>query len=201
MNVSTLTMPQEVALQKLEQYQMIPQTKRTPEDIALIRVFRAASKGSRVINIIDAFRQTGLNEKGQPKLAIARADLSTIFFEKQASFKSGLGWRDSFTNSRTWRDRSKPASVFLPIDAFVPEDRRGEITSKTLASAVPHIPADLRPKHKLENYHILFEVQSWEEYNRDPFLLKRIIGNLFEVLAEWDLTELEASLLASMRVM
>jgi hypothetical protein len=68
-----------------------------------------------------------------------------------------------------------------------------------LKSAVPHIPANLRPKFKLNNYHILFEVQNWEEYPVDPFLLKRVVGNLFIVIAEWELTELEASLLGSMR--
>jgi len=63
----------------------------------------------------------------------------------------------------------------------------------------PHIPPALRPKINLKNFHILFEVQSWEEYPVDPFLLRRIQGNLFLIIAEWELTPLEASLLEAMK--
>lgn len=38
-----------------------------------------------------------------------------------------------------------------------------------------------------------------EEMPVDPFLLKHIMGDTYAVIAEWELTELEASLLGSMR--
>ena len=72
------------------------------------------------------------------------------------------------------------------------------MTRNRLKSAVPHIPPELRPEHKLENYHILFEA-TWQVYPVDPFLLRRIIGPLFAVVAEWELTALEAELLAHIR--
>lgn len=66
---------------------------------------------------------------------------------------------------------------------------------------VPLIPPNLRPKDSLENYHILWDVQgSWfNEPPKDPFLLKHIDGDLFAVIAEWDLTDLEISVLKSLR--
>jgi hypothetical protein len=63
---------------------------------------------------------------------------------------------------------------------------------------VPHIPPACRPKFGLHNYHILFEVQEWKAYPVDPFLMRRVMGNLFVVEAEWDLTPLEVELLSSM---
>jgi len=63
---------------------------------------------------------------------------------------------------------------------------------------VPHIPPPIRPQIHLRNFHILFEVEKWNEYPVDPYLLRRIEGHLFVVVAEWELTALEAALLGSM---
>jgi hypothetical protein len=57
----------------------------------------------------------------------------------------------------------------------------------------------LRPAAKLENYFILFEVEAWEAYPRDLFLLRHIVGSIYLIMAEWKLTKLEAELLAALR--
>jgi hypothetical protein len=38
----------------------------------------------------------------------------------------------------------------------------------------------------------------WQAYPVDPFLMRRISGMLFIIQAEWELSQLEAELLASM---
>ena len=76
--------------------------------------------------------------------------------------------------------------------------RVADVPWSQLRTHVPHVPPDVRPRFKLSNYHILFEVKAWEEYNVDPFLLRRIAGHLYVVEAEWELTELEASLLKAL---
>ncbi len=64
------------------------------------------------------------------------------------------------------------------------------------------VPADKRPdKGQLHDWHILWEVDQWHDRSqtltasRDPYLLKHVGGDLWAVLAEWDLTPLEMAIL------
>jgi hypothetical protein len=201
MNVSTISVPRETAIQKINDIEALNPKQRTDEDDALLSVFKAVRKhNAQVINIADAFRQTGLNDLGQPKLAIAQADWKDVAFTGDGEARSVYEprYRSFYRSGKFWQ-RGKPsdrvATVKLPDNTFNEFEAR-----KILFSAVPHIPAEIRPNFHLRNYHILFEVNKWnEEYPVDPFLLKRVVGNLFIVIAEWELTELEASLLGSMR--
>ena len=72
--------------------------------------------------------------------------------------------------------------------------------SFTSASArramVPLVPPPLRPAHALRNYHVLWEADWQQAPPADPALLKHIGGDLYAVLAIWDLTELERAVLA-----
>jgi len=200
MNVRTIEVPAELARFKLDEYKALRENQRTTEDRLLERAYKAVAGGARVIDISEAFRSTGLNEQGQPRLAIARADGKFCCFRHDAEFQSHRilpsGYRPGFTINETWNSLAKRANILLPIGVFgaVPQNNRVGF----VRTAVPHIPPSARPAYKLENYHILFEVKEWERYNVDPYLLKRISGYLFIVEAEWELTELEASLLGSM---
>lgn len=199
MNVATLAIPKTVAAQKAEEYAELSGKQRNKEDDALAHLYKSIAKsGAKVINILDAFRQTGLNEKGQPKLAIARADWETVYFHSRRIFLRY--WADvpgagGFSSNSRWNEKARSVNIVLPRDTFDNE----LLTKHDLKSFVPHIPPALRPKINLRNFHILFEVQSWEEYPVDPFLLRRIQGNLFLIIAEWELTPLEASLLEAMK--
>jgi hypothetical protein len=52
----------------------------------------------------------------------------------------------------------------------------------------------------LRHYVTLFEVDQWEPVPpTDPALLKHIAGDLYAVLAVWDLTELERAVIAGTR--
>lgn len=190
MNVATIAVPYGTAVQKINEIEALNTKQRTPEDDALLSVFKAVRKhNARVINISDAFRQTGMNAGNQPKLAIAQADWKDVFCWR--AWEGSRGHRVAFFNdSRSYKTAGK---ITFPENVFPYQ------LQKTLKSPVPHIPANIRPKFHLRNYHILFEVKNWQEYPVDPFLLKRVVGDLYIVLEEWDLTELEASLLGSMR--
>jgi hypothetical protein len=63
---------------------------------------------------------------------------------------------------------------------------------------VPLIPPRLRPrKHRIRGFHILWEVDSWTPLpSKDPALLRHIRGDLWSVVATWDLTELEMAVLS-----
>ena len=63
---------------------------------------------------------------------------------------------------------------------------------------MPLVPIDLRPKRGLANYHILWEA-IWQNVPPvDPLLLRRVgPGDLWIVVAAWDLTEVEQAALAA----
>jgi hypothetical protein len=196
MNVPLIQVSAHEALNKLEDYRWLNENQRTREDERLMKLYKMVSNGARVINVAAAFKFAGLNDKGQPKLAISRADYKSVWFHPRMNFerwgRSAGGGGFSELQSWEWHHFSK--NYCLPRNTF--DDTL--LTNQALKTRVPHIPPHIRPTIALKNFHILFEVENWEEYPVDPYLLRHIDGNLFVVVAEWELTELEAALLGSM---
>jgi hypothetical protein len=187
MNVDTIIITQDEALAKLNEYAGLTVRQFNEEDERLRQLYKAVSKGARVLNIANAFRETGLNEQGHPNLAIARADW------KDVRCRLDRDGAAKFSDRNSWRTYAADITLSKGTFTSVP-------SSTWIKSAVPHIPPAIRPKISLSNFHILFEVDQWEQdYPVDPFLLRRIQGDLFVVIAEWELTPLEASLLGAMR--
>lgn len=200
MNVDTITVKHDTAMMKIADLKALKKSQRTDEDDALLSLYTSVAKhGARVISLAAAFRQTGLNELGQPKLAIAQADWSKVFYRRtgwsnSAADASLYGAEFDHLNSWSRTSQRNRRVVRLSPGAFVTRP------VEHLSTLVPYVPADVRPKFHLRNYHILFEVEKWTvEMPVDPFLLKHIMGDTYAVIAEWELTELEASLLGSMR--
>jgi len=148
------------------------------------------SKGKMILDLAESFKLAGLNEKGEPRLAIVRADASTCFFK--------WWWGEAHFRARMWNP-TKTEKFSFPGSIFgVSNDPNW---AKWISAPVPKIPAKFHPGAKLSNYFILWEVDEWlPEPPRDPMLLKPLTGssNLFVVLAHWDLTELERSVLREM---
>ena|SRR5689334_8329792 len=103
MNVNTLIIPKEEAQAKLEQYRNIVGKRRLKEDDKLETLYTRISKGARVVNITAAFRQTGLNELKQPRLAIARADWPDVFCRRWNM--PGPNWGIEFLDHEGWAHR------------------------------------------------------------------------------------------------
>lgn len=198
MNVRTIEITQSEAMRKIAAYRGINSRFRTQEDDRLQQLYKLVSKGARVLNVKEAFRSTGLNSAGWPKLAIARGDWKNVRFHAGA----GHAMWDFSTQGGKFSDGDK-VEKWRPAQDYVVENVFPNLSTGYAArSPVPHVPPGCRPKYsRLANFWILFEVESWtvEEYPRDPYLLRRIQGDLFVVEAEWELTELEAMLLGSMR--
>jgi hypothetical protein len=93
---------------------------------------------------------------------------------------------------------TKKADVVRVLDAFDPSDERPRWTA-TFRAIVPTVPPLLRPRHKLSGYTILWEADWTNEAPVDPALLKHLGGDLYAVVAVWDLTELERAVLGVMR--
>ena len=167
----------------------------TPVDDEIRNTYRLVSQGKVVIQALESIKRAGIGADGYPKLAIGRADLTGIYFEGQ---KNGAGRFYSKRKRRSWRhqERASDDNIILPPGSFpgCKHDSDGW-------AQMPLIPVHLRPRHALDNYHVLWEAEWSRVVPRDPYLLRRI-GNadLWLVLAAWDLTEVERAALAT-RVM
>ncbi|MEM9657753.1 MAG: hypothetical protein AAF961_05265, partial [Planctomycetota bacterium] len=131
--------------------------------------------------------EAGVDERGRPRLAIVRADAKLCWYR-----------------SRSWQ---RPYPVFSKVDDFGfarPGPRRVEMPSGVFPvyrteircrAVVPSIPPSIAPpERQLHRYHILWEAE-WESIPVDPMLLRSLGKGIYTVLATWDLTPLERSVL------
>jgi len=187
MNSPTITMDQTAAAAKLQEYSEA--AKRDPDtfgatDRNIVKGLRALAKGKRLIDVNEAIVAGGLNAERLPRLAIARAHAQNAFLEEWGGIT--FYWHDD----RVWNSyRTSDRFCWkLPRDAF-----GREIPNQRFTAPAPFIPPAHRPKHKLENYFLLWEAVWKPAPPRDPYLLRPIVGSLMEIVAEWDVTDLEAA--------
>lgn len=198
MNVPMITMPMEVALVKVREYRAAIKADPNNKTYRTMQTaFRALARGQRIIDAAKAIESGGVNDKGLPKLAIARAHWLDCWFEAENLFDNPLQRRLVFSRDR-WARRhvnatinSEHAAIF---DAALSVQR-----NKRAKARVPIIPPALRPDGSLSNYSVLFEAE-WRDLEPiDPFLLRHLGGTLYVVLAAWDLTPIEASIFGASR--
>lgn len=182
--IETVQMPVGVAAAALKEYQGLIQGQLTKADQLAKKAYRELAKGRRIVNLLDAFRVTGLDERHRPRLAIARADWHKVWAAPGWG-RRGAGSLYRFAgSSRTWTRTA--GMIELPRSVFAEH-----ISGSTLLAGVPVIPPRYRPEGNLSKYHILFEA-AWEEMPPvDPFLLRLLEWPMFVILAQWDLTPVE----------
>lgn len=185
MNVLALgtSVTQSAAYAALKEYKA-NRAKWDKLDMEIARVYRAIANGKTVISVNDAIRKAGVDQLGRPRLAIMAADQQVCLCDPWHSD------RVIFSNEH----RSKAAEWHFEIPW--PETER-VMYRGTLHAKLPRIPPQYRPAGSgpdLRKYHILWEAD-WKAIPRDPYLLKRIGKDAWVVLAAWDLTEIELSVL------
>lgn len=194
MDLAKVELSAEDAEAQYKTYLEIVKVRKEKQYEDLKKVYRALKNGYKVIDIFKAFEDTGVNENGDPKLAIAQADKRTVFFQKT------LGGGGRFSNdSNSWKEYVTDVELpggLLPEWTMADESKgrsTWNIKDRSLQTNVPLIPGHLLPDGKLDGYYILFEVDQWSPIAPvdDPYLLKRINANTFIVLAEWDVTDVE----------
>jgi hypothetical protein len=148
-------------------------------DWEIERIYRQIAKGKIVISVRDSLVRAGFDGEGRPKLAIARSDDLTC--------RCAVG-RDEVIYSH--QHAFSRRAFRIPWPGATPRSNLYD-----LQAAIPRIPPQHRPATKtLCAYHILWEAD-WKEIPRDPFLLRRIGKDAWIVLAGWDLTDVELSVL------
>jgi hypothetical protein len=156
----------------------------TPVDVEIRRAYREIAKGGVVIKALESIVNAGLGADQLPKLAIIRADM------QHCNMRVDGTWVRMAANEGRlgWGRRMGPPAFQWPVEAFPGI----KTVWKNHRAIVPMIPAKLRPKSALSNYHILFEAEWSEIVPKDPLLLRHLgKGDLWLVVAAWDLTEVE----------
>jgi hypothetical protein len=197
MNLGTIEITPEEATERLAEIERLIASERTAEDLALAQAYRAAKRGLGVISLKRAFDLAGTFDNGLPKIAVVRATAKTVRVDVK----------------HNWRTRNRGGEYYYSFsDADYSNDEMGALVgtyhvnvhgsitdadySRTRASqtVVPLIPPEHRPRsaRRLGRLHILWEVEKWDPTPPvDPALIKHLRGDLWAVLATWDLTELE----------
>jgi hypothetical protein len=172
----------------------------SPIDQEIQRTYQLIAQGRVVIRALDSVVAAGVGADGFPKLALVRADSEycRVHMHRPTQRDARCGVIMSFKNLRA-RGRGSRAGpqqrVDFPQGSFIWAHSPGDWSAYGEA-IVPIIPAPLRPKRGLANYHILFEAEWSRVVPKDPLLLRRIgKGDLWLVCAAWDLTEVERAAL------
>lgn len=182
-----------------------------PGDDEARAAMHALSRGQAVIDINAVMEHAGCDEEGHngmsgsPVLAIARADQRRVGFRFFEDGSCGFSsYVDHSYDHRVQRARrhyqfsnGNRSDILKFPDGVLWSDNMGSETY-TIEAMVPRIPPPLRPKYRLDRYHILWEAE-WGHAPEDPYLLRRIgRSRLFVILAQWNLTETEQALTAAL---
>jgi len=211
MELATIEMPVDEAQQAFEEYRAAVRERHDEEDEAIMKGYRALAKGQQVINLPQALRAGGVDtitvpkrfQRGErvevtiPKLAVARANRTTVW-----TYGIDENGRCTMQTKRDPHVNNNFDVFRLPNGSFEPGQNDGDAWSQPrIRAVVPNVPPRLRPRAGLHNFHVLFEAE-WgiePEPPYDPALLRHIGGDLYAVLAVWDLTEIERAVLAGSR--
>lgn len=209
MNLETITMEKDEAQEAFREYRAavtggahkkLGEARREYErlDRAVMRGYKELAKGNALLELSKAIAMGGETDvhftdrwSGEesthrfPAIAVCRADaarcLSTgINSSGGVTFYADVRWT-----------RARKNVVRVPDATF--ERQTG---SEWASAIVPTVPPPFRPAYSLSNYHILWEAEWTGAAPVDPALLKHLGGDLYAVLAVWDLTPLEQAVLA-----
>jgi hypothetical protein len=183
-------------------------TQLEKEDIIMMDSYCEMAKGQRILNVGNAIRGAGLDtEKFLPVLAIARANWEHCYLKFDSGGSNNVVFSGESYPHYNWRSNAKSryneklhvafSRTNFSAELWNVEWRKGRNlpVAEVQRALVPTIPAHLRPAGDLSEFHILFEAE-WDKHAPpDPLLLKHVGGQMYTVLAQWDLTDIEKAVL------
>jgi len=198
--ISTIKIPKEQAKEEWKKYVQVLKKRKEKYLQVMKQAMYQMKKGRKLIDIYKIIKEVGLNENNEPKLAIARADIREVVFEKRDEGSGIFGTGIEYRSVKWNKDRVELPQHTFKIRWKREEQSKWSIDKKLLKTKVPIIPVEILPDGDLSNYYILWEISKWEELpqTKDPILLKRISENLFVILGVWELTELEQSIISGL---
>jgi hypothetical protein len=207
MDPNIVTMPKDEALAKFESYRDAVRVSRAAADRMMMKAFRALSEGKGVLDLTQALAKGGAFEDGVlPKLAVMRADQEIVYFARGSTGGFYSNSERYYLHGRNRKAENARLQFGLPQGSLPAYWSQPGYTSehfkkghRTHSAAVPPIPPEHRPSDAFSKYCILWEVDKWEPHSPpgDPILLQPIGGDLYAVLAHWDLTDVERMVLGA----
>lgn len=198
MDLNTITMEKPKARQAFLDYRKAVREGGGTEDQAIMRGYRELAKGTQLISLSETIAAGGVDDQGLPRLAVMRADIPWCWVRREASGSVMFTAAADRPHDRLRKGVYRLPAATLPEVSFAQVRPEWGGWRAQFRAMVPIIPPSLRPPWKLGNYEILWEA-TWEKVPRppgDPALLRHIGGDLYAVLAIWDLTPLERAVLA-----
>jgi hypothetical protein len=184
------------------------------EDVALIALTPTIARGGTVTRTIVHAKGTAHERRTHfalPRLAVAPADAQFVFtlgveHDGSITFIDRLRTSPRYTSGVIHLE----AGFEIPV-AHEPANRIDSAwTTSGWSAQVPIVPPKHRPGRVrstggLRPYRILWEVDDWRwrvdpTPSRDPALLRHVGGDIYAVLATWDLSELERLVLSGRRL-
>lgn len=189
MKLDTITEVKQEAYRKWREYRDAAKAHPTKQYKDLVKAYSQLKSGRKLIDIFKVIQKGGRHNNCHPCLAIAKASA------KKVTCTYWTDGRVRFEDNETRWNKSITLPNCLPSFTF--EDAQPWQNNLRLEAPVPLIPPGILPEKLTSDYYILWEVDEWKMVPpTDPWLLKRVTERLFVVLAGWDLTELEKSVMA-----
>ena len=205
MELEQLVVPKEKIEEELRAFKQIIKTNRkqilTEVHRDLHRIYGHLRHNGKIIDVYKSFKKAGLNQNGNPRLAIARADGKECYCYKRDDGGAVFGicrfkWN---VNYDSYMPRKAYGEIMLPKGTYqFPTNEYGHVTEPEIKTPIPIIPASILThlRYTLKNYHIIWEVEKWARVPpKDPILVKMVTPNIALVLATWELTELERAVI------
>lgn len=198
MHTELISVPRYEALKLYRQYKTHTAYSE-PIDWEIQRAYHLLSKGRVIIKALESIKQAGLNRDFLPKLALTVATAKKCHLSRYNDGQCTMSPNDGWSRSKKHNLSFNTNTFNFPRDSFpMSYDGKFRIGRSNHTAQVPIIPLHLRPKRGLANYHILFEAEWQPLPARDPYLLRRIgKGDLWLVVAHWELTSVEMAALAT----
>jgi len=215
MNVTAIEMDPEVAKEKLAEYRNVLSKKHKQaiddEFMSIEQAYKELAKGTPLINPFQAIRGCGWRPDGRPVLAMARAD------QKLCDFRLGRDSRRWDPDKHVYHGQFAPCEFTFQARKERWDSQRARNLSITVPNVkvqppvepregtamIPLVPAEAYPSSgrlALEKHFILWEVEDWDAAPPvDPMLLRPIGGDLYAVIHQWNLTEIERVVIARTR--
>ncbi len=164
-----------------------------PIDHAIQRAYQLIAQGRTIIKALESIKNAGVYldgpMQGLPRLAICNAAAEIC------SLRISTGGSAEFSRAKVWTNPKDQTNVFrFPNGTFSPPPKEYKWRYEAM---VPIVPIHLRPKRALAAYHILWEAEWTRKVPVDPLLLRRLSGDMWLVVAAWDLTPVEQAALAT----
>jgi hypothetical protein len=192
MDLSTIAMDKAQARKLFLEYRNAIRQLHSEEDAEIMRGYRALAQGQQLLHLSETIKAGGHMVASRneivPRLAVAPASAEFVY----VSTRNNGSCKFHVEQRPHWK--RKKGIVHCPADTL-PRCGWEQTTAGGQRAMVPPVPPRFRPRHALSNYHVLFEAEWQKCAPVDPALLKHIGGDLYAVLAVWDLTELERSVL------